>query len=129
MFGDLGLFEVAVLLILALFIFGPERLPKMAAELGRGLRQLRRMARTARRDLQDGLGPEMRDFDVTELNPRTFVRKNLLEDVGLDLDDEASQLRTGNGPAAGGHQTGGADHGQNHRLGHGERPPYDSDAT
>lgn len=116
MFGDVGLGEVAVLLVLALFIFGPERLPKMAAELGRGLRQVRRMAMNARRDLQDGLGPEMHDFDFTDLNPRSFVRKNLLEGVD-DFDDADERDRTrGNG-------------GRSRRLDYGERPPYDTDAT
>lgn len=130
MFGDVGLFEVAVLLILALFIFGPERLPKMAAELGRGLRQVRRMAMNARRDLQDGLGPEMRDFDFTELNPRTFVRKNLLEGVDDDVDHWESQSgprsTAGNGSRDDRARAG---DGRAPRLDYGERPPYDSDAT
>lgn len=115
MFGDVGFPELLVLLILALFIFGPDRLPKMAAELGRGVRQVRRMAMNARRDLQDGLGPEMRDFDFTDLNPRTFVRKNILE--GFDEDDDDRRYGTrGNG-----HRVS--------RLDYGERPPYDNDAT
>lgn len=116
MIGDVGLGEVAVLLILALFIFGPDRLPKMAAELGRGLRQVRRMAMNARRDLQDGMGPEMRDFDFTDLHPKTFVRKNLLE--GIDEDDEDGQRDRAktNGQRV-------------NKLDYGERPPYDTDAT
>lgn len=114
MFGDLGMLEIAALLILALFIFGPDRLPKMASDLGRGLRQVRRMATNARRDLRDGLGPEMRDFDFTELNPRTFVRKNLLSDLD-DFDDGGEyDHRNGQGRT---------------RLDYGERPPYDPDAT
>lgn len=115
MLGDVGMGEVAVLLILALFIFGPERLPKMAAELGRGLRQVRRMATNARRDLQDGMGPEMRDVDLTDLNPRSFVRKNLLEGVDDDDDDQYSRKKT-NGQ-------------RTRKLDYGERPPYDPDAT
>lgn len=113
MFGDVGLGEIAVLLILAIFIFGPERLPKMAAELGRGLRQVRRMANSARRDLQEGMGPEMRDFDLADLNPRTFVRKNLFE----GFDDDEDEYR----PKRNGRRTS--------PLDYGERPPYDADAT
>lgn len=86
MFANLGLGEVAILAVIVLFIFGPHRLPHMAAEAGRGLRQLRRMAAKARRDLQDDMGTDMADFDVTDLNPRTFVRKHLLE--GLDDPDD-----------------------------------------
>ena len=34
MFENLGWGEIAVLLVLALFVFGPERLPTLAAEAG-----------------------------------------------------------------------------------------------
>ena len=40
MFENLGWGEIAVLLVLALFVFGPERLPGMAANAGRWLRKL-----------------------------------------------------------------------------------------
>jgi sec-independent protein translocase protein TatB len=40
-FENLGWGEIAVLLVLALFVFGPERLPTLAAEAGRGLRKVR----------------------------------------------------------------------------------------
>jgi sec-independent protein translocase protein TatB len=38
------------------------------------------MAQGARSQLKSELGPEFADFDFESLNPRTFVRKNLLED-------------------------------------------------
>ena len=41
---DIGLGEVVVMAILALLIFGPERLPKVAADAGRLLRQVRELA-------------------------------------------------------------------------------------
>lgn len=124
MFGDIGWGEILVLAALALFIFGPDKLPKAAAEAGRALRQLRRMAMNAKRDLESGLGPEMRDFDIADLNPRRFVHKHLFED------DEPSQrtsrprtrgatvgARDGDGDGRGGDQGGAA------------RPPYDTEAT
>ncbi|MGH3320749.1 MAG: twin-arginine translocase TatA/TatE family subunit, partial [Streptosporangiaceae bacterium] len=61
MFGDVGWGEVLVLIVLALFIFGPERLPKLASDLAKGLRQVRRMATNAKNELQDNLGPEYKD--------------------------------------------------------------------
>ena len=66
--------------MLAIVIFGPDQLPKVAAQAGRTLRELRRLADGARRDLTEGLGPEFGDFDIADLNPRTFVRKHLLDD-------------------------------------------------
>src|SRR5688500_6082556 len=73
-----------VLVVLALVIFG-DKLPQAAGKAGRALRQLRQMANSAKADLREGLGPEFKDFDVADLNPKTFVRKHLLEDHDDDL--------------------------------------------
>jgi sec-independent protein translocase protein TatB len=83
---DLSIEKIAVLLVLALVIFGPEQLPKMAQQAGRALRDLRRLAESATSDLKENLGPEFADFDVTDLHPKNFVRKHLLDDQ-FDLDD------------------------------------------
>ncbi|MEV2274339.1 sec-independent translocase [Nocardiopsis sp. NPDC050513] len=96
--------EFIVLLLLAVLIFGPDQLPKMAQQLGRLLRQLRTMANSATADIKDGLGPEFKDFDVQDLNPKRFVQKHFWED-----DDEPERR-----PAA--------------RL-NGKRPPFDDEAT
>ncbi len=80
MFSSLGWAEVAVLLVLGLFVFGPERLPTMAAEAGKGLRQLRLYVKGMTADLKNELGPELGDVDLTSLNPRTFVQKHLFSD-------------------------------------------------
>ena len=89
MFSSLGWAEMAVLLVLALFVFGPERLPGMAAEAGRGLRKARLYFKGMTDDLTAELGPEFRDMDLRSLNPKTFVAKHLLE--GLDDDDEPAR--------------------------------------
>ena len=120
---DLSILKILVLGVLGLVIFGPEQLPRMAAQAGRALRDLRRLADSARADLSESLGPEFRDFDFNDLNPRAFVRKHLLEDGA----DEGSPW-SGDGagtpyaelpepdpvPAT---------------LSAGEIPPYDSEAT
>jgi len=79
-FSSLGWGEVAVLLVLGLFVFGPERLPTMAAEAGKGLRQLRQYVKGMTADLKTELGPELGDVDLASLNPRTFVQKHLFAD-------------------------------------------------
>jgi len=89
--GDLGWAEIAVLLVLALFVFGPERLPGMAADAGRALRKARRYFRDMTEDLTAELGPEFRDVDLRSLNPKTFVAKHLMEDLD---DDEPAHSRT-----------------------------------
>jgi sec-independent protein translocase protein TatB len=82
---DLSLTKILVLGIIGLVIFGPEQLPKMAAQAGRALRDLRKLADKARSDLSASLGPEYSDFDLRDLNPKAFVRKHLLDDVDEDL--------------------------------------------
>ncbi|HEY0619925.1 MAG TPA: sec-independent translocase [Kribbella sp.] len=85
MFG-IGPLELVVIAIVAVVLFGPDRLPEFARTAGRLLRQVRQMVNNAQNDLRNELGPEFADLDVRDLNPRSFVRKHLLE--GLDDDDD-----------------------------------------
>jgi sec-independent protein translocase protein TatB len=115
---DLSITKLLVLAVLAIVIFGPDQLPKIAAQAGRALRDLRRLAEGARNDLREGLGPEFADFDVTDLHPKNFVRKHLME--GFDDDAEPQDIPPAHiGASADG--PGG--------LAPGEAPPYDSEAT
>jgi sec-independent protein translocase protein TatB len=112
--------NLLVLGVLALIIFGPDQLPKMASQAGRALRDLRRIAESAKADLQEGLGPEFRDFDIADLHPKNFVRKHLWDEF-----DGTSNGGTTTLPDTGGlPDTHGAS-----LLGPGESPPYDSEAT
>jgi sec-independent protein translocase protein TatB len=117
---DLSLTKIAVLLVLAVVIFGPDQLPKVAAQAGRTLRELRRMADGARRDLAENLGPEFGEFDIADLNPRTFVRKHLLDEFEEDPVVTEPEPQYANGDALP-HSAA--------VLSPGESPPYDSEAT
>jgi sec-independent protein translocase protein TatB len=118
---DVGLGEMLLLVVLALVIFG-DKLPQAAGQAGRMLRQLRQMANSAKADLQEGLGPEFKDFDVADLNPKTFVRKHLLEDHDDDLPSASSKGLFDDEPT----YAMAADAGG---LEFGERPPFDNEAT
>jgi len=82
---DLSMWKLMVLGVIALVVFGPDRLPQLARDAGRTLRQLREMAQTARTELKAELGDTVGEFDFSDLNPRTFVRKHLLDDLDSDL--------------------------------------------
>ena len=60
---DIGLGEVLLIAVLALLVFGPDRLPKVASDAARTLRQVREMAAAARRELSDAAG--LQDEEVT----------------------------------------------------------------
>ena len=49
MIGSLGFTEVAFILILALLIFGPKRLPEMGRMLGKGMGEFRRASNELKR--------------------------------------------------------------------------------
>lgn len=77
---NLSPFTLAALALIALFIYGPDKLPKAVGEAARGLRKLRTMFQSATDGVRGELGPEYQDLRLSDLNPRTFVRKHLLED-------------------------------------------------
>jgi sec-independent protein translocase protein TatB len=116
---DLSLPKLLVLAVIALVVFGPKELPKIASQAGRALRELRRMAEGAKADLREGLGPEFSEFDIDDLNPRRFVQKHLLSDLNGD-DHNGTDV---NGTGANGKTPATA------TLAAGEEPPYDSEAT
>lgn len=95
MLDHLGWGELAALLVFGLFVFGPDRLPGIAAEAGRGLRKARLYLKGMTEDLKTELGPEIGDLDLTSLHPKEFVRKHLLED-----DDELVPARSRQRPLA-----------------------------
>jgi sec-independent protein translocase protein TatB len=103
--GGLGWPETLVLLLLGLFLFGPERLPGLAADAGKMLRRLRRYAKDMSQELREELGPEVADLDLRSLHAREIVRRNLFED---DDDYLPPRRRT---------------------LAPGEQAPWDPDAT
>ena len=41
MLGNIGPLEILVVLIIALVVFGPKRLPELGSSLGRGIREFR----------------------------------------------------------------------------------------
>jgi sec-independent protein translocase protein TatB len=96
MFG-VGPWELMAIVVVGLVIFGPERLPKMAADAARFLRDVRRMAASARQDLTEALGTELPDLDLGDLNPKAFLKGNV-----LDLLDDDSGAASGNGNGSAG---------------------------
>lgn len=81
MFGiELG--EMFTLAVVALLVFGPERLPEVAVKAAHFVRRMRSAADSARSELSTGFGADL--DDLRELNPRTFVRRHVLDPVNDD---------------------------------------------
>jgi sec-independent protein translocase protein TatB len=130
---DLSPFKLLVLAVVALVIFGPNELPKIAAQAGRALRELRRIAEGAKEDLREGLGPEYQDFDFQDLNPRRFVQKHLLDDMAeasrplMEEFNGTSGAMLGGAAAANGGTA--VANGTRATLLDGAEPPFDIEAT
>ena len=112
---NLGWAELVVLIVLGLFVFGPERLPGMAAEAGKTLRKVRLYVKGMTEDLKGELGPELGNVDLASMHPRAFVQKHLFtdDDDEDDLDQAVGRPVSRSGAA----------------LGPDEPAPWDPDTT
>jgi Tat protein translocase TatB subunit len=64
---NIGPAEILVILFVALLVFGPQRLPEVARQVGTAMRELRRMQDAVRGELDSVLHPDTTpSFDQTE---------------------------------------------------------------
>ena len=68
MFGQIGMGELLVILVIVLLVFGPRKLPELARGIGRSLSELKRAAEDVKQELQ--LDDELpRRNERSQLNP------------------------------------------------------------
>ncbi|MDQ0774688.1 sec-independent protein translocase protein TatB [Streptomyces aurantiacus] len=156
MFNDIGPLELVTIVVLAVLVFGPEKLPKMIQDVTRTIRKIRDFSESAKADIREELGPEFKDFEFEDLNPKTFIRKQLDNDElglkeirnGFDLkkemadvtdavhgrDSDTSSSSASSSSAASSSSTGSTGGSvdmtkKREKLAPDERPPFDADAT
>ncbi|MGI5349013.1 sec-independent translocase [Streptomyces sp. CA-250714] len=95
MFFDIGPLELVALIVLAVLVFGPEKLPKVIQDVAAFIRKVRQFSDSAKEDIRSELGPEFKDFEFEDLNPKTFARKHLLDndDLGIKEISNSFDLR------------------------------------
>lgn len=89
---DINAPEFLILIVLAIVLFGPERLPDLARKAARIVRYVRTVAGTAQEQLTKELGPDFENLDFRDLNPKSFVQKHLLEGVSPIMADVKREL-------------------------------------
>ncbi|MBP2049161.1 sec-independent protein translocase protein TatB [Streptomyces griseochromogenes] len=139
------------IIVLAVLVFGPDKLPKVIQDVTRTIRKIREFSESAKHDIRSELGPEFKDFEFEDLNPKTFIRKQLdNDDLGLkeirngfDLKKEMAEVTdavngresetsassaspSSSAPSAGGRIDMTK---QPEEPGKDDRPPFDADAT
>jgi sec-independent protein translocase protein TatB len=105
--------EFLVLIVVALLVVGPERLPGYAEQLASWVRTLRRFLGSARERVAEELGEDVADVDWASLDPRRYdprriVRDALLEDVAPPPPVTGRRYTTGRAGAAAAVGTAGA---------------------
>ena len=98
MFGISGS-EFLVIILVAVVVVGPQRLPEYTRKLTQMVRQLRVFLDNARSQIAEEVGPEMADLDLSSLDPRQYdprkiVRDALGEDIDAIREDLAHPFRT-----------------------------------
>ncbi len=107
-----------ILLVLALFILGPERLPGYAKAFAQFIKKMRAMANTAQTQMKDELGEGFEDLDWKKLDPRQYdprriIREALLDDTPVVKNADLNQVKTRS----------------QQKLNLGEAAPFDNEAT
>ncbi|MEV0737363.1 sec-independent translocase [Streptomyces sp. NPDC050549] len=142
MFNDIGPLELVTIIVLAVLVFGPDKLPKVIQDVMRTIRKIREFSESAKADIREELGPDFKDFDFEDLNPKTFLRKQLDNDElglkeirnGFDLKKEMAEVTeavqsadTPSSPSASGGRIDMTKKPEDPEKD--ERPPFDADAT
>jgi sec-independent protein translocase protein TatA len=72
---NVGPAEILVILLLALIVFGPKRLPEIGKTVGKGLREFRQATQDVKNELSLSLDDD-EDEDEAELSPSTPSKGN-----------------------------------------------------
>lgn len=88
MFG-LSSEKILILLVLAVFILGPERLPQYARAFAQFIKKMRAMANSAQAQMKDELGEGFEDLDWKKLDPRQYDPRRIIREALLEDDSEA----------------------------------------
>lgn len=81
--------KILVIMVIALFVLGPERLPLYAKKLGDLVRNVKHMADGAKDRLRDEMGPEFDEVDWRQLDPRQYDPRRIIRDALVEDEREA----------------------------------------
>jgi sec-independent protein translocase protein TatB len=85
---DINGWEFIVVLVVALFVIGPERLPEYSAKLAKLVKQLRGLADAAKVQLREQMGPGFDDVDWKQYDPRQYDPRRIVREALMDAEPE-----------------------------------------
>jgi sec-independent protein translocase protein TatB len=122
---DINGWELVILVLAALLVIGPDRLPEYSAKLGKLVRQVRGLADNAKGQLREQMGSEFDDVDWKQYDPRQYDPRRIVREALMDegRDDQPSSQQ-------GREQSGGFKAPSSFKRHDPDKPtPYDVDAT
>jgi sec-independent protein translocase protein TatB len=116
--------EFVILVIVAILVIGPDRMPEYAAKLAKLVKQVRALADTAKGQLREQMGSEFDDVDWKQYDPRQYDPRRIVREALMDEGTQDGQ------PPSPGDQAGGFKAPSSFRRHDPDKPtPYDEDAT
>ncbi len=73
---NIGLPELILILVVALIVLGPRRLPEIAKALGRGLAEFKRATEEVKRQIEEEVSSLEKEVDVSSLEEEVRVKGN-----------------------------------------------------
>jgi sec-independent protein translocase protein TatB len=93
--------ELIILIILAVLVLGPEKLPEYTRKLTEWIRTLRRMAEGAKVQFRDETGTDFDEIDWRRYDPRQYDPRRIIREALADPVDDPGPGRQGSGPGTG----------------------------
>lgn len=121
--------KLLIILVIALFLIGPDRLPGYAAQLARLVKTLRGFADGARDRMREEMGPEFDEVDWKKLDPRQYDPRRIIRDALLDDVSPTTKPVSPNAPQPVPRYRESAYEQRQRKLGKGRPAPFDSEAT
>ncbi|MGO1183728.1 MAG: twin-arginine translocase TatA/TatE family subunit [Micrococcaceae bacterium] len=84
--------ELIVLIVLALLLLGPEKIPEYTRALGDWVRKLRRMAEGAKEQFKEETGTDFDEVDWQRYDPRQYDPRRIIRDALAEPLDDLKQV-------------------------------------
>lgn len=119
--------KLLIILVIAVFLIGPDRLPGYAAQLARLVKTLRGFADGAKDRMREEMGPEFDEVDWRKLDPRQYDPRRIIREALIDEVAPPAKPQSANGPRPAYRES--AYEQRMRKQGRPRPAPYDSEST
>jgi sec-independent protein translocase protein TatB len=95
---NIGPMELMIIFILALLVVGPKKLPELSRQLGKGIREFRRVSDEVRGEIDGALNMDADDDDPPVDKPSTVAANGSGPDPAEGKTDSAPEAPSGDAP-------------------------------